>query len=310
MKTMRYEIIPILRAAAVLLGTLLPLTMAGPISAAAQELTREQRELVRPTSDSLPRYPHGARLEAPQRSARGFEEIRRFPAPEATQGVAVDDRFFYAIGNRQIVKYDKRTGERIAEWQGEPDGPIVHLNSCIVQDERLVCAHSNHPGIPMLSSLEVWDPATLQHIDSHSFGFHEGSLTWAIPKDGDWWLNFAHYGNYSGTPGKGPEWTTLVRFDEKWNRRAAYAYPMRLIQQFTPNSSSGGNWGPDGRLYVTGHDEPEIYVLRVPEMGSVLEWVETIPAPMHGQAWAFDPADPKAVWGIIRGSEDVVVGKR
>lgn len=243
-----------------------------------------------------------------QDAVQRFEEVQRFHAPEARQGVAVDERHFYAIGNSQIVKYDRRTGEKVAAWEGEPDGPISHLNSCIVRDVRLVCAHSNYPGIPMLSSVEIWDTATLQHVASRSLGIYEGSLTWAIRRDGDRWLNFAHYGTAGGTPGKGPEWTTLVRLDADWNRRAAYTYPEALIERLRPYSISGGNWGPDGLLYVTGHDASEIYVLRLPERGSVLEWVETMPAPMHGQAWVFDPADPDAVWGIIRASGDVVVG--
>ncbi len=292
-----------------LLATVLLACAAGPAEAPAQEPTRAQREWVRPESDALPRYPHGRTPEAPPPSGRRFVEMRRFAAPEARQGVAVDDRHFYAVANHEIGKYDRRTGARVGGWKGAPDGPTIHLNSCLVHEGRLVCAHSNHPGIPMLSSVEVWDTETMEHVESRSLGITDGSLTWALPRAGEWWLHFAHYGNYSGVPGKGPEWSTLVRYDSSWTRRAAYAYPVRLLQRLTPNSSSGGNWGPDGRLYVTGHDEPEIYVLRLPEMGSVLEWVETIPAPMAGQAWVFDPGNPREVWGILRGSGEVVVGR-
>lgn len=275
-----------------------------------QVVSRAERELVRPESDRLPRAPWGRRLAPPPVSARGFEEVRRYGAPEGRQGVAADARFIYPVGNRVIAKYDRETGERVAVWEGEVDGPIVHLNSCLVVEARLVCAHSNHPGIPMLSSLEVFDTETLEHIESRSFGIQSGSLTWAIRDDDAWWLHFAHYGNYSGIPGRGPEWSTLVRFDNDWNRTGAWAYPVELVEAFTPNSASGGNWGADGRLYVTGHDEPALYVLEVPEMGSVLEWVETIPAPMEGQAWVFDPADPDQVIGILRSSGEVVVGRR
>lgn len=285
---------------ALLLGVLL---LAGCTAVPAQ------REFVRPASDTLPRHAHGARSDLPPESARRFEEVKRFRAPEARQGVAVDDLHFYAIGNAQIAKYEKRTGKRVAEWKGEPGGPIVHLNSCVVLTAGLVCAHSNYPGIPMLSSVEVWDPATLQHTGSRSLGIAEGSLTWALRRDGDWWLNFAHYGGSGGTPGKGPEWTTLVRFDDAWSRKAAYAYPVRLIEKFAPHSTSGGNWGPDGLLYVTGHDEPEVYVLRLPRMGSALEWVETIPAPISGQAWTFDPSGPGTLWGIVRRSGEVVAAE-
>ena len=44
---------------------------------------------------------------------RGLQELRRFKAAEARQAVAVDAHHFYAIGNREIGKYDKRTGERV-----------------------------------------------------------------------------------------------------------------------------------------------------------------------------------------------------
>lgn len=274
-----------------------------------QVVSREDRELVRPASDALAREPWGRRLAPPPVSSRRYEEVRRYPAPEARQGVAADADHFYPVGNRVIAKYDRATGERVRVWESPPDGPLIHLNSCIVLEGELVCAHSNHPGIPMLSSIEFFDAETLEHTGSRSLGMEDGSLTWAIRHDGAWWLHFAHYGNYSGIPGRGPEWSRLVRFDDDWRRTGSWAYPVSLVEAFTPNSSSGGNWGADGRLYVTGHDEPEVYVLRLPEMGSVLEWVETIPAPMEGQAWVFDPADPTRVLGIVRGSGTVVEGR-
>ena len=33
----------------------------------------------------------------------------------------------------------------------------------------------------------------------------------------------------------------------------------------------------NGKLYLTGHDRPEAYVMESPEAGSVLEWVGTVP---------------------------------
>jgi hypothetical protein len=250
-----------------------------------------------------------SKREDPSAVQRGprFEEVRRFRAPEARQGVAVDRDHFYAIGNVQITKYAKQSGKHVAEWKGEAGGPFIHLNSCIVHAADLICAHSNYPAVPMVSSIETLDATTLRHKGSHSFGVYEGSLTWAIRRDGDWWLNFAHYGNAAGTPGKGPEYTTLVRFGEGWTRKTSYTYPAPLMNKFAPYSSSGGNWGSDGHLYVTGHDQPELYVLRLPATGFVLEWVQTVAAPIRGQAWAFDPDDPKTLWGIDRASGEVVV---
>lgn len=282
---------------------------AGSAPLEAQLVSREGRELVRPASDTLPREPWGRRLGAPPVSTRRYEEERRYSAPEARQGVAADADHFYAVSNRTIAKYDRESGERVALFESPPDGPLIHLNSCIVLEARLICAHSNHPGIPMLSSVEIFDTATLEPVESRSLGVYEGSLTWVIRHDGSWWMHFAHYGNYSGVPGHGPEWSSLMRFDDDWRRLESYAYPVSLVEAFTPNSSSGGNFGADGRLYVTGHDEAEVYVLELPEQGSVLEWVETIPAPMEGQAWVFDPTDPLRVFGILRGSGEVVTGR-
>jgi hypothetical protein len=107
-------------------------------------------------------------------SERWYEETWRFRAPEARQGVAVDAAHFYAVGNTHIVKYERGTGARVAEWNGGRGEPLVHLNSCIVVSTDLVCAHSNYPGLPMVSSIEVWDTGTLGHRSSRSFGIYEG----------------------------------------------------------------------------------------------------------------------------------------
>jgi hypothetical protein len=266
----------------------------------------EERRLVRPESDLVAREPHARSLPPPTPSGKSYVEVQRYRVPEARQGVAVDAEHFYAIANARIAKYSRETGEKVAEWSGSPDGPLIHLNSCVVIGGRLVCAHSNFPGVPMLSSVEIFDAETMDHLDSHSFGAYEGSLTWTQPHDGSWWAAFAHYSNYSGIPGQGSEWTSLVRFDDEWNRREEFAFPSALIDQFSPNSTSGGNWGADGDLYVSGHDAAEIYVLRLPPMGSVLEWIDTRPAPIEGQAWVFDPDDPETLWGIVRSSGEVV----
>jgi hypothetical protein len=98
-----------------------------------------------------------------------YADIRRFPAPEARQGVAADDEFLYVISNHAIGKYRKDTGVRVAAWECPPGQPLTHLNAGIVQAGRLYCAHSNYPGVPNLSSVEIWDTATLQHVGSHSF---------------------------------------------------------------------------------------------------------------------------------------------
>ena len=250
-------------------------------------------------------------LAAPAASAqdqpRRFEEVRRFSAAEARQGVAVDDRHFYAISNRRIGKYDKHNGERVGGWEGASDGPIIHLDSGIVLDGRLYCAHSNYPGVPMVSSIEVFETDTLEHVDSHSFGIFGGSATWIDRADGHWWVAFGHYAGFGGVPDQGPAFTNLVKFDDSWRRVSGYVYPRAMVERFQEMSNSGGTWGEDGRLYATGHDEGAVFVLSVPTAGSVLTLHEVIPVGAEGQGIAWDRSVPGTLYSIIRSTGEVVV---
>lgn len=247
----------------------------------------------------------------------GFTVERRLSAPEAHQAVAVDSNYVYAITNRAIGKYDKETGEQVDRWAGAEDGPIIHLNSGIVRNDTLYSAHSNYPGVPMTSSIEMWDVTTMTHVGSHSFGIYQGSATWIDWHAGDWWVAFAHYGAgedgegpSGGVPGKGSEWTTLVRFSPDWQRRAAWTFPAAVIDRMQPYSTSGGAWGPDGRLYVTGHDRTEIYVLTMPAAGSTLQLEATLPFPGEGQGIAWDPSEADVLYGIRRDADEIVVTRR
>ena len=242
--------------------------------------------------------------QVPTREAR---EVRRIRAPEARQGVAADSGFLYAIDNRRIGKYDKRTGARVGGWEDPPGGRIKHLDGGVVIEGRLYAAHSNYPELPMTSSIEVWDAATLRHVESHSFGVHAGSATWVDRRDGAWWVVFANYETTGGLPGRGVEWTVLERYDDQWRRTGGWTLPAALVARIRPYSNSGGVWAPDGSLYLTGHDRREMYVVRLPAAGSELEWVETVRGITPGQGIALDPARPRTLYGIERASTEIVV---
>ena len=66
-------------------------------------------------------------------------------------------------------------------------------------------------------------------------------------------------------------------------------------------------WAPDARLYLTGHDHRELYVVRLPAAGSELEWVETVRGITPGQGIALDPARPGTLYGIDRAATEIVV---
>lgn len=240
-----------------------------------------------------------------------FAEIRRMPAAEARQGVAVDAGHFYAINNHAIGKYRRDTGERVGAWVCEEGDPLIHLNAGIIVDGLLYCAHSNYPGVPNRSSVEVWDPATLRHARSVDLGETDGSLTW-VDRRGDGWIAcFTHYGKKGGMPGRRPEDTWLAEYDIGWRQRGRWEFPDELLTHLGGRgySISGGAIGPGELLYVTGHDEPELYVLRFPGEHRRLEWIATVSVPAEGQAFSFDPAEPGVVHVILKRTREIISGR-
>lgn len=77
-------------------------------------------------------------------------------------------------------------------------------------------------------------------------------------------------------------------------------------------SNSGGSFGPDGWLYITGHDASQAFVVQIPSAGSVLIWVATVDLPsIAGQGIAWDRSARAqggngTLFGISRESRQVV----
>lgn len=233
------------------------------------------------------------------------EVVRRYEAPEANQGVAADDRALYAVGTSEIGRYDRTSGRRTGGWLGDPK-QFPHLNSCAAIGRELVCAASNYPATPMRSTVEIFDLASLAHKRSIRLGRQKGSLTWVVRKDRAWWACFANYDGKGGEPGRDHRATIVVKFDRAWRRVGVWRFPPAVLARLAPRSASGGVLDAQGLLYVTGHDAPEVYVLRAPPDGDELEHLVTVAAPIEGQAIALDPADPRRLYGISRSNRQVV----
>jgi hypothetical protein len=233
--------------------------------------------------------------------------VARWPAAEARQGVAVDATAFYAIDGTAIGKYDKQTGRKLATWRAAAAEPFVHLDSGVIVGGELVCAHSNFPALPMRSTIELFDAATLQHLRTHDLGTGRGSATWVDFHDGAWWVAFAHYAGRGGEPGRGPEETRLRRFDAEWRETASWTYPAELVAKWGEMSNSGGVWRGD-RLYTTGHDARELYVLAVPPGGGVLKLESVIAVESPGQGIAIDPGSG-LLYSIHRARREVIVSR-
>ena len=239
--------------------------------------------------------------------ARRAETVRRY-ASNARQGVAVGPRDLYAVSNWQLVRYDKKTGEKRAEWTGDK-ARFPHINSCAVIAEELVCASSNFPGTPQVSTVEVFDPQSLAHKRSIALGLGTGSISWVDRRDGAWWAMFANYDGKGGEPPRDHRHTTLVKFDDQWRRLEAWALPATVLDRIAPMSISGGGWGPDGRLYLSGHDRPELYVMSLPDGGGVLDHLDTVGMEAEGQAVDWDESDRGMLYGIRRDTREILAMK-
>lgn len=231
-------------------------------------------------------------------AAAGYEkwtEVRRFDAAEATQAAAANDRFVYAISNTVVAKYDRTTGKRVSRSTGEAS----HLNSGFFADGKMYCAHSNYPHKPERSDIRVLDPEKMTLEVFHEFGDTDGSLTWAVQANGSWWCNFAFYKAENHK-------TYLARYDH-WRELARWTYPPEVIQAFGTHSASCGIWRGD-YLLVTGHDERQLFVLELPNIGTVLRHVATVPAPFTGQGFAADPVSGGLV-GIDRARRQIIFAR-
>ena len=155
----------------------------------------------------------------------------------------------------------------------------------------------------MTSSLEIFDAEKMEHVATHSFGIQWGSLTWVDWHDGHWWMTFANYDRPFGpnrTPYGHKVNTVMVKFTSDLRPVESWTLPKILLDKFEDMSNSGGSWGPDGYLYLTGHDPAELYRVRLPKAGSVLEVVDIIPMKIRGQGIAWDRSQPGTIYGIIR----------
>ncbi|MDA1016190.1 MAG: hypothetical protein O3A00_17255 [Planctomycetota bacterium] len=235
---------------------------------------------------------------------RILREIRHFAAPQAHQGVAVDEQFVYAVTNRSIGKYAKQTGKLVKTWNAPADSPLKHLNSGVVVDGKLYCAHSNWPAEPLKNSIEIWDADSLEHIQRHEFKRADGAFTWIDSHRGKWWGGFAYYGD-----AKSVARTEVAVFDSAWKIEQTWRFPDSVVTRFLPYSNSGASWGPNGLLYATGHDPAELYAMKVPSNDDTLELVDVVPMPIEGQGIAWDRSDLGIAYGIRRKTKEIVAAR-
>jgi hypothetical protein len=179
----------------------------------------------------------------------------------------------------------------------------------MVRARELICALSNYPATPMASKVLWFNAETLKLVRVRELKAGFGSLTWIDWRNGSWWACFANYDGKGGEPGRDHRHTVLVHYRPDFKVLAVYRFPQSVLTKLAPRSSSGGAWGSDGLLYVTGHDRRELYALRMPRKGRVLRHVATVATPTEGQAIGWDPSTPRSIWSIDRHKSDLVVSQ-
>jgi len=230
-----------------------------------------------------------------------------YPAPLAQQGVAVGPNAFFAVTEAGIARHARRGGTELGRWRSVGREGVAHLNSCVVTRAReLLCANSNLPDLPMAGSLEWFEPATLAPLRTRSLGPTDGSLSWVDELAGGWLAGFAHFDGPGGEPGKDHRHTRIVQFDPYWVAVEAWLLPDSVLQRIEPTRLAGGSVGPDGLLYITGRERPELYALARPSQGATLVHVATIELGIAGEAIAWDRfGEQRTLWAIYRDDREV-----
>jgi hypothetical protein len=107
--------------------------------------------LVRVMAQTPPQAPAAAPVEPTDSAVLQLtgKTLKVYEAPEANQGVAAGLAHFFAIDNSTLAKYEIQTGRLAGRWVGTRNGPIRHMNSCLLDAGRIRCANSNYPQTPM-----------------------------------------------------------------------------------------------------------------------------------------------------------------
>ena len=90
-------------------------------------------------------------------------------------------------------------------------------------------------------------------------------------------------------------------------RTGGWLFPDDVMARMAPHAASGGAVGPDGLLYVLGHDRPEMYVLAKPLRGPVLTHVTTIAVEAEGQAFSFAPDGARRIAAVDRRKGEILL---
>lgn len=223
---------------------------------------------------------------------RSFNLIRSYTNIEnAVQGVIIDNNFFYPINKQTISKYNIKTGKNELSKSFSNHPRINTLHSGIsVSDKLFVCNQK----INGRNTIEVFNKNLEQEYFINVSG-DTGKLVWIDYYKKYWWGCFAHSDKniqntivvefYTSAEAIGAD-SLITRetreFDKEskdplnssktreldvekppphWHIRNRWYLPYKAKKSLFPYSCSGGSFGRDGLLYLTGQFQNKLYVM-------------------------------------------------
>lgn len=198
-----------------------------------------------------------------------------------TQGICLDDDYFYISEASELMKYT-RSGNFVARHDTTGDGSSDHLGDCMIKDGVIYVTSSLYPsGPPYNEVVMLYDAETLTYITEYS------TFTDHIGEGIDYRL--------------GKFWTVSDNFDNVYSWDEGFVNPTTypiLMPNFTGSVHHLQTivWASDSIVYMQVHGGPSpAYpetVLKYEFDGDSFNLLEEITRPVpiyiHGQGMAWD----------------------
>lgn len=214
---------------------------------------------------------------------------------DARKGVVADTEYFFAINTTSISKYDIRTGIHLKSINFEDHPRIRNLTGGVIVNNRLYVANAPETDKHRQNTIEVFTKDLVYLYNINVTG-NTGSLTWIDYYDGKWWGCFAHFNDQV-------RYTAMVEFYHpnpnleiiphqkdlvNWHVKDRWFFPHKVSECFKPYSCMGGSFGPDGKLYVTGNNKNELYVLNFNQYSPIMALDHTKNVDIEGKGICWD----------------------
>lgn len=216
-----------------------------------------------------------------------LDSSHTYKVKEAKNGVALDGKHFYAISNSCIGKYSRKTGKKVLSKQF----PFKNISGgTFVNGDLVVINNSSKSG-----NILIWlDPDTLDIIDTMPVPQVSGTLSWIDWAWDKWWVCDAFFK-------KNVKETSIYCFNQDWVLEGYWKLPKSIVNEIKPESLLGGAWFGE-YLCVMSNDNPEMYILELPEHSLYAKLVKKVQVCFDGRGFALERGKGNVyAWGVQNG---------